>query len=102
MMNRQLSIDQLESYLERGRKRAVDVVAALGQLDRYLAAAGTEVGKELLKDDVEDFERLLGKIADESATIEEKAEYRVVKRRLLKISARIDAYNKYMDEVTKS
>jgi len=102
MIRRQISSEQLENYLQRGRKRAIDVVAALGQLDKYLDAVSTEVGQELLRDDVEDFERLLGKIAEESATPEEKAEYRVIKRRIQKMASRIDAYNKYAEEVTKS
>jgi hypothetical protein len=52
----------------------------------------TEVGQELLKDDIDDFQRLLVLVVEEKATPQELAEFRVVKRRLEKISQRIETF----------
>lgn len=81
------SLEEIRKYLEKTGKRGAHTLSILGKLTGYVNAIQTEVGWELLKDDVARHDELFLKIYEEVANEKEKAEFRVLRDRL-KISVR--------------
>ena len=95
------SITELEQYLNTHGKHASMTLSLLGKLQPFLNALNSELGQELLKDDIVQHEILLTKIYNENATIQELAEFRYLKNRLRKIAERVNTYNEKVREITK-
>ena len=95
------TIDELEGYLKNHGKQASLTVSILGKLQPFMNALKTELGQEILKDDMIQHEILLTKIYNENATIQELAEFRYLKNRLRKIAERVNTYNEKVREITQ-
>ena len=94
------TVVQVEDYLRRTGKRGSDTIKLLAHLNHFIVAINSDIGKELLKDDVDRSDELLVKIYEENATDQEKAEFRFLKTRLKKVSERIATYVAKAQEVT--
>ena len=91
------SPDDIFKYFEKyGEKRANLTVHILREQQKFIDAWNSEIGKQLLKKDIDDHERILRKIIDETCPPEELAEFRVLKRRIDKI---LDVINNYEDNI---
>jgi len=85
----------LESYVARhGSRNAARVMSMLGKKLPFVEAIKSEIGQELLKDAIAKLEILLGKGFENTATDDEKAEYRVLKSIIETWSKRIALYTK--------
>ncbi len=93
--------DEMRSFLAKSGEHGTKLLSVLGRQHRFLSACETEVGRELLRDALSRADVLLEKIVDESATVEERAEFRVLKRLLLVWAERIQLYFKNLEKLPK-
>ena len=91
--------ENLRNYLSKFGKRGEKTLSVLGKEIDFINAINSEVGYELLKDLTERHEALLTKIDTIQSTDEDKMEYKVTRTLLLNWSARINSYNKKIDEI---
>lgn len=96
------SEDQIERMLLQHGRRGSETLDNLGRLTPFIEVFNTDIGKLLLKDDLEDFQRLLLLIIDEKETGNDRAEFRVIKRRIKKNAERIVAYRGELEKIKKS
>lgn len=89
LTSKDITIDQLEEFIERFGRRATNTMSVLGKYEPFMQAIQSEIGRELLQDDISRHEVLLVKIYNDQADDLEKAEFRYLKRRLLTASERI-------------
>lgn len=82
----------IAAFLENTGKRGRDTLTALGKSQDFIDAINTEVGVELLKDLVLMYEENLMKVAELSATDEDKIKLKVTRALLAEWSSRILAY----------
>jgi len=79
-MDLTFSVEEINKFLALNSKKAARVLSDLGKLIPFIEACySSEFGKELLKDDIQRFTELHGKVMDLEATDDEKAEYRYLK-----------------------
>lgn len=76
----------------RGSKNAARLLSILGKDKQFLKAWESPIGKPLMQDLLKNAESLLEKIIEDKATPEEKAEFRVIRRWLIEVASRINAY----------
>ena len=92
-----VSLMEIERYLKVARKHGAETMSILGRLNKHFSAVmETEVGKEILKYDVDRLDELLSKIYMEKTTKQELAEFRVLKRRVRK---EIDLIQEYLEKI---
>jgi hypothetical protein len=92
-MMSELSLTDVEKFLDIFKKRGADVLSELGRITPCIHAVfGTEIGREILKEDIAELQILFTKVFNEQATEEEKAEFRVLKRRISTLSKRLENY----------
>jgi len=93
-----LALRDIERYLQTTGKRGAMVLSLLGRLNSHFAAiVETEVGRELLSLDIARTEELLIKIYEETATEEEKAEFRYLKK--IRLPRQIELIKTYLDKL---
>lgn len=93
-----ISPEELQQFVDRYGRRAANTLSILGKYEPFIQACQSELGQELLKDDMIRHEFLLEKIYNETATPQESAEFRYLKKRLLVVSERIKIW---LDEMKK-
>ena len=92
-LGRTISIEDAVEFVEGQRKRGSRLLKPLARaIPNIEALFKTNLGNELLKDDLDQFDFLLCKIIDEEATPEERAEFRVIRRRLSIIAERLSTF----------
>jgi len=94
-----LAKEEVDSFLEKYRKRGERTLSLLGKLKGFIDAKDTEFGREFLSDLIVEHERLLDKIAAFEATEEERMEYKVVRKLLLRYSEKINIYHEAIKEI---
>ena len=95
----EVTVDQLEQFIKRYGRRASHTMSVLGKYDPFVQAIQTEVGQQLMKDDIDRHEYLLNKVYEEQANDSEFAEFRYLKRRLLTVAERITIWMEAMKSV---
>lgn len=94
------SLKQVEDYIASQGKRASNTLSILGRLSPFVEAMNSEIGRELLKDDVERHEELLIKIYNENnVTPQDLAEFRYLKKRIKTVYSRFHEYVQLAEEV---
>jgi Skp family chaperone for outer membrane proteins len=97
-----LSSEEMIRFLEITDKRGVAVFSHLGKMSRHLEAVfETEVGKEILRYDMDRMNTLSEKMFNERADDQEKAEFRYLKKRLAFESEVLRKYGEGLDKVRK-
>ena len=92
-MGNVISIEEMVDFLDSQKKRGSRLLQSLEKVIPNIEATfQTKIGQELLKDDLERYDLLLVKLINEEADAEEKAEIRVLKRRLAMLTARIGIF----------
>jgi len=86
--------DKMIQLLKDRSKRGSDFREILMRQKEFSDAFNTPIGFELLKDLLAKGEELLKKISEDTATADEKKEYKIVKDMTLLWAKRIDAYQK--------
>jgi hypothetical protein len=99
-----MTLNDIERYLKATGKRGASVLSNLGKLNPYFnAVMGSTIGQELLKDDVDNMEKLLEKIYSENATPQEMAEFRYLRdKRFPVLLKRITYYLEQIGEIKKA
>jgi len=82
---------------KRGSANATRLLSILGKDRQFLNAWESPVGKPLMDDLLKDAESLLEKIIQDEATLEEKAEFRVIRAWLTNVAGRINTYYKNLN-----
>ncbi len=102
-MDMQISqLSEIDAYLKAAKKRGAETLSILGKLSRHFDLVfGTEVGREILKVDLDRMDELLMKIYTEKSTKQDLAEFRVLKRRVKKEVELIQQYLEKIGEVKK-
>ena len=90
---------QVEGFLSHQGKRATLTLSILGKNLAFVKAMKSDIGKEILSEDISRHEELLTKIYMEETTPQELAEFRYLKLRITKIAAKIDDYIKKTQEI---
>lgn len=90
----------IESYLRRA-KRGEKTLSLLGKLYPFIhSILETEIGKELLQDDILRHDELFLKVYQEKATVQELAEFRFLRDiRLPKVIKRIGFYLELVKQI---
>jgi hypothetical protein len=97
-----ISKESFLSYLESHGRRGQMVINGLsGLLDSLQMVFETSVGKEILKEDVERCEYLVTLIMEEKATDLEKAEFRYLRSRIIKIGEKLEKYLELVDKIKR-
>jgi len=98
-----VSLDEIQKYLLRNRRRGAAVVSTLGKLAPFLhAVLNTEVGLEILKDDILRTDDLMMKVYREEASEIELAEFRYLRDfRLPLIADRLKVYLEKVEAIKK-
>jgi len=97
-----LTLQEVEKYLQKYRKRGERTVSLLGKYKELIDAVNTDFGKQFLYDIITEHELLLEKVASIEATPEEISEYKATRKILLKYSAKISAYYEGMELIKQS
>lgn len=103
-MDMQISqLSEIDTYLKVAKKRGSETLSILGKLSRHFDLVfGTEVGREILKVDLDRMDELLMKIYTEKSTKQDLAEFRVLKSRVKKEVELIQQYLEKIGEVKKA
>ncbi len=98
-----MSLQEVEHFLAMTGKRGAMTLSVLGKLVKHFESVfSTEVGQTLLLTDINRMSELLFKIAEETATDQEKAEFRFLwKIRIPSVTDKIREYLKQVEEVKK-
>lgn len=90
-------------YIQVAGKRGADTLSMLGRLNKHFdSVIRNELGREILVGDIKRLQELLDKVIEETASQEEMAELRYLRRsRIPNIVRKIDTYLKKLDEVKK-
>uniref|UniRef100_A0A6H1Z9F7 Uncharacterized protein n=1 Tax=viral metagenome TaxID=1070528 RepID=A0A6H1Z9F7_9ZZZZ len=93
-LNLTFSVDEITRFMSLNSRKATRVLSDLGKLIPFIEAVyNSEVGREILKDDIDRYSELFNKVMDLSANDEEKAEYRYLKNtRLPRVTNRLSAF----------
>lgn len=91
-------IDTRSKLINMG-KRGADTIRVLGNMTPFINALKSNIGQEILKDDISRHDELLVKVYNETITPVELGEFRYLKARLIKVSERVSNYIKLSEEV---
>jgi hypothetical protein len=101
MSENSLTAEGVARYLKMNKKRGELTLHVLGMYQPFVDAWNSEIGRQVLDYSVGMLERTFMKIADETATAEERADYRAYQRMIKTISERLATYEKNLDELVK-
>ena len=93
--------DQVDRFLEKTKGKGHMTLKVLAGVHPFIMAMESEIGQQILQDDIDRHEALLMKLYKEEITPEELAEFRYLKLRLDKTSKRINAYVNGVSEIIK-
>lgn len=93
------SLNEIQEFLRNKGKKGEMAITLLGKLEPFMQAIQTEVGWELLRDDIARYEELLMKMESETATQQELAEFRYLKIRTTRIAERVNRYVNSLKEI---
>ncbi len=92
-LKNKITEDDVRHYTKkRGAQNASRLLSILGKKKQFLNAWESPVGQELMSQLLLDADRLLESIIEEKATPEEAAEFRVIRRWLIKVEEKITSY----------
>ena len=98
-----ITFTEVEKFLKITRSRGGRIISLLGRLHPNLETyLNTEVGRELLKRDIETMDEIFIKIYNETSTDLERAEFRHLKVRLEEIMGKIELYMKNVNLIKKA
>lgn len=96
------SLNEIQEFLRNKGKKGEMTITLLGKLEPFMQAIQTEVGWELLRDDIARYEELLMKMESETATQQELAEFRYLKIRTTRVAERVNRYVNSLREIKGS
>lgn len=98
-----LTLKEVERYLSLTGRRGASTLSLLGKLNPYFnSVINSEIGHQLLKDDIDRMEELLIKIWEEKEGDQEKAEFRYLRdKRFPEIIDKIKIYLEKIGEIKK-
>jgi hypothetical protein len=99
--NADLSRIDVEKYLLKFKRRGEKTLSVLGKCKEFIDVKDTEFGKYFLGLLILDHETLLEKVAELTATEEEKIRYKITKELLLNYSNVINTYYDSISEIKK-
>ena len=98
----EISPRDLQRLLEMKGKRGADAISVLSKLYPVLNSVfNSEIGREILTQELNDFDNLLEKIVEEKASTNELAEFRVLRRRIRQYAEQVRTYLSHVDQIKK-
>jgi hypothetical protein len=102
MEKQNITLDDINTYLEKTGKRGAMIMSVIGTLEpSYHAIIGTEIGREILKSDMMRLDELLPKIYEQTATQEEMIEFRYLRGRVSENCKKIKTYLEMIGRIKK-
>lgn len=90
----------IREYVDRHGRRGQMVIDAVSKvLPTLQMIFDTEVGREILKEDIERCEILLVKIVNFDATDEDKIEFRYLRDRIIGLGKKLEVFFNYLKDV---
>ena len=86
---------------KRGAQNTGRLLSVLGKDKQFINAWDSPIGKELMEHDLNKAEMLLEKIIMETASEQEKADFRAVRESLVYMASRITRYYKNLDNLKR-
>ena len=93
---------QVETYMRTHGKHAEMTLKMLGKDLAFVQAINSSIGQEILRDDIDRLETLLEQIYNETISPADMAEFRHLKRRIAKITERLNNYTKRQQEIVSN
>ena len=93
--------EEIEQFLVKMGKHGLITLSTLGKLQPFVECMETDLGKALLGDLITRYEELLERLSAVGVTVEEQAEFRVVKKILLDFASKINMYNNRVEVIKK-
>jgi hypothetical protein len=104
MESENINLTDISKFLkEVGKRRGGLTLSILGRLEPYFnAIMKSEVGKEILRDDINRMDELIMKIYDDEATPQEKAEFSYLRdKRFPAVLSKLKIYLEKLGEIKK-
>jgi hypothetical protein len=96
-----LTRDEVDVFMDKFKKRGERTLSLLGKLQDFNTAVNDPLGKLLLDWLITQHELLLDKIANLTATDNEKLKYQVVREMLVDWSGKIQMYKDTINDIKK-
>ena len=95
-----MDLHSIEDFRKKFGKRADKAIEVLGKLDKELVVIfETDIGRAILEDDIKRFEELLYNAAINELTVDDRAEFKYLLRRLAIIREKVDQYAKRLAQI---
>ena len=92
--------ENIRDYISKhGRKGAMTVDGLSKLLPSLQMTFETELGREILNDDIERHEFLLIKIVEMNATDEDKIEFRYLRDRIISLGKKLELFFNYLKNI---
>lgn len=99
-MAEKLSLDAIQEYLQKMGKRGEATLKIIERSYPYIrSVVETDIGKDLLTEDINRHEELLFKVAEAKASPEDMAEFMYIRKRLIKLTEKLYMYDRATTEV---
>lgn len=96
------TLSDIKKYLDLTGRHGAQMLSLLGKITPGIhAILETEIGREILQEDIRRISELMSMIYEEKDTLEDKAELRYLRRRFLKISDKLRLYLEKTEEIKK-
>ena len=99
-----LTVEQATNFLNKTGKRGSKTLSLLGQIIKSIEVYNTDIGSELIKEDIDRHEYLLTKTYEDIITkgVAEQAdviELRYLRNRIIKLANKVNDYVKLLKDV---
>lgn len=92
--------DGVRDYVSKHGRRGQMIVDAISKiLPTIQVIFDTEVGREILKEDIERCEMLLEKLIEFDATDEDKVEFRYLRDRIIRLGKKLELFFNYIKDI---
>jgi hypothetical protein len=92
--------DGIRDYVAKHGRRGQMIVDGISKiLPTIQIIFDTDVGKEILKEDIEKCELLLEKLIDLDATDEDKVEFRYLRDRIIRLGKKLEMFFNYIKDI---
>jgi hypothetical protein len=102
-MKDDFTIEEVVNFFRKNRVAGSKSLEQLEKVSKNISVNfNTDIGREILLDDINKFNELLEKIIREEETPQEKAEFRVIRGRLDKLNQRLNVFLKSIGKIRES
>ena len=101
MTDEYLTLEAIDEFLRKNKRRGASVISAMGKQKAYIEALKSPIGNTLLSGLIARQDSLLEKIIQEEADVKDLAEYRVLRSISSEWAEKIAAYVNNVNSIVK-